>query len=1157
MKRIKKLCAVFISVLIFISCLTVTSFAAETGTQDGLTAVIQTDKDSYSANEDIHITITVKNTNTFEVKNVSIETFLPEVLTLKDGKLKSETIDLSEGESFTCSAICNVKENVITTPNTPSVGDKSVFISMFMIIIAIAAILATMFIIKQKNSKKIISFVALIVCSAFALSSFATAGFVNTKERKQSSLTIDKTITFDTKELAIQSKVVYDIYNENYSYTVTFNSNGGTLVSNQSVFYGDCAIEPEIPEKDGFYFNGWYDEEGEWFDFSLPVLKNVNLTACWGKVSSNVDDNFEKSLDELLKDREPIGEVNKPMQTLTDSPITSVDVNYELDNAGDVTVREVISDPMLLTAGLIGLPVEIEAWDGNVVNATITFHYDTEKLSVDPSDLAIVWFDEQNNVATLLENSTVDTDNQTVSVSTSHFSKYGVVSKQQWNEAWEMELPPMRTETTPYYNVVLTMDRSGSMSGQKMNQSIQAAQNFIDVLADNDCISIITFDSSAKVIVEQTTLNSDSSSNIRQSIKNQISNISASGGTNIENALKSAMNYVASDSQYQSLIILVSDGQSSVSDETLNKLKNLGQKVVAVGIGNDVDESLMRRIANMTGGSYLYCENAEDIAEAFIELQNAYIGSTKDTDGDGLPDLVEISGMRDQYGEIWRTDPENADSDGDGISDGDEMGTFNATASQTYFSRVSRPDMYTVKSKEAYLIMPETMSYEITDDNKLALTVYVLDAHYRMVPDLLTPMEDDGIPKEYIYSNPQNLKVDLIDVPNEFKLEKIETIAEEKHGFSTSYKTTAIFSFNQTSEWKTVTWKVTADNCSEWSGYSENGIMANYIEKKQTVFPSTAYYQAGEESATNAKMNLARSVKSFLEKLSNSANEREKSLKKENTAALNKVKGLYDSSQDIPDAVYTAIGQAIIEATNASSVDKYDVDQIHNQVASQILGGLKTLDETVVVNGVTYEIEGPIWAMSGVYVSFLNITYPGHSIKLTTTSTQEEVAEALADYCSVLAQLNNDVWKDFISCYISDTFGLMGIKSVTKDNVDTILDKGEVVIKALCDKSYADKLIEEFSGTAKEELSSWFFNKFDDFIEKTIPGGKAFIEASKKFKIAYDSLDKYLTKLDKYIELLNLDVSQEDKDKAKYKKDEAYNKCFAAYLAFADLVNAI
>lgn len=113
MKKAKKIIAVFLSVLLLISCLTATVFAAETHTQDGLTAVIQTDKENYSANEDIRITVTVTNNNSFKVKNVSIESFLPDTLTLKDGDLKSKTVDLQSGETLTlaCVAILEKEEH--------------------------------------------------------------------------------------------------------------------------------------------------------------------------------------------------------------------------------------------------------------------------------------------------------------------------------------------------------------------------------------------------------------------------------------------------------------------------------------------------------------------------------------------------------------------------------------------------------------------------------------------------------------------------------------------------------------------------------------------------------------------------------------------------------------------------------------------------------------------------------------------------------------------------------------------------------------------------------------------------------------------------------------------------------------------------------------
>lgn len=120
MKKTKKLFTVLFSVVMLVSCMAIPAFAAETSTQDGLTAVIQTDKESYAANEDIQITVTVTNNNSFEVKNVSIEGLLPDALTLKDGDLKSKTVDLQPGEtlSISCVAVLEKEDTSIIDPAT-------------------------------------------------------------------------------------------------------------------------------------------------------------------------------------------------------------------------------------------------------------------------------------------------------------------------------------------------------------------------------------------------------------------------------------------------------------------------------------------------------------------------------------------------------------------------------------------------------------------------------------------------------------------------------------------------------------------------------------------------------------------------------------------------------------------------------------------------------------------------------------------------------------------------------------------------------------------------------------------------------------------------------------------------------------------------------
>ncbi len=63
-------------------------------------------------------------------------------------------------------------------------------------------------------------------------------------------------------------------------YTVTFESNGGSTVTSQSVTEGNTATEPETPTKAGCLFDGWYNGATV-FDFDTPIMGNITLTAHW------------------------------------------------------------------------------------------------------------------------------------------------------------------------------------------------------------------------------------------------------------------------------------------------------------------------------------------------------------------------------------------------------------------------------------------------------------------------------------------------------------------------------------------------------------------------------------------------------------------------------------------------------------------------------------------------------------------------------------------------------------------------------------------------------------------------------------------------------------------------------------------------------------
>ena len=64
------------------------------------------------------------------------------------------------------------------------------------------------------------------------------------------------------------------------SYTVTFDSDGGSSVASQSVVIGKYVTEPSTPIKHGYVFLGWYYGSDKW-NFSTPVTGNMTLKAKW------------------------------------------------------------------------------------------------------------------------------------------------------------------------------------------------------------------------------------------------------------------------------------------------------------------------------------------------------------------------------------------------------------------------------------------------------------------------------------------------------------------------------------------------------------------------------------------------------------------------------------------------------------------------------------------------------------------------------------------------------------------------------------------------------------------------------------------------------------------------------------------------------------
>lgn len=64
------------------------------------------------------------------------------------------------------------------------------------------------------------------------------------------------------------------------SFTVTFDTDGGSAVEALTVYENDTVDEPETPVKAGYNFAGW-QLNGKPYDFAAPVTANITLKAAW------------------------------------------------------------------------------------------------------------------------------------------------------------------------------------------------------------------------------------------------------------------------------------------------------------------------------------------------------------------------------------------------------------------------------------------------------------------------------------------------------------------------------------------------------------------------------------------------------------------------------------------------------------------------------------------------------------------------------------------------------------------------------------------------------------------------------------------------------------------------------------------------------------
>jgi len=165
-------------------------------------------------------------------------------------------------------------------------------------------------------------------------------------------------------------------------------------------------------------------------------------------------------------------------------------------------------------------------------------------------------------------------------------------------------------------NLILILDHSGSMEGEKFRQAISAARFILQHLNPNDYFNIISFSSGVETFAPylQPTEN-------RTMAEAWLDGVTPGGSTNIQDALITGLRM--DSGSRPTYVIFLTDGLPTTGEVNSNRIlenvqENAGKSIrlFAFGVGYDVDTFLLDQLASNHHGSSTYVHPGEDAEEA-------------------------------------------------------------------------------------------------------------------------------------------------------------------------------------------------------------------------------------------------------------------------------------------------------------------------------------------------------------------------------------------------------------------------------------------------------------------------------------------------------------------------------------------------------------
>ena len=192
------------------------------------------------------------------------------------------------------------------------------------------------------------------------------------------------------------------------------------------------------------------------------------------------------------------------------------------------------------------------------------------------------------------------------------------------------EQPAQADDERPSMNLGLVLDRSGSMSGLRIEQAREAARMAVRQMTSKDFLSLVSFGQDVTVDVPATLVTAS------VAFESAIAEMQAAGFTPLYEGVETGAAEIKKnlDDKHINRVLLMSDGHANRGPSTPAELAALGSKLAAagvsvttIGLGDQFNEDLMTSLAASSDANYYYVSDVEELPGVFEKE----LGALKDS----------------------------------------------------------------------------------------------------------------------------------------------------------------------------------------------------------------------------------------------------------------------------------------------------------------------------------------------------------------------------------------------------------------------------------------------------------------------------------------------------------------------------------------------